>query len=135
MSEAKTWILIGALCGATGVAAGAYGAHGLDEQLADSSSYDFEKQKSDWETAARYHLIHAVAVVAVGLASARFYSRWLAVAGGLFVAGTLLFSGTLYFIVLTSTTGLGHAVMVGGLAYLAGWLSLAVAAVRGCECK
>jgi uncharacterized membrane protein YgdD (TMEM256/DUF423 family) len=135
VSAAKAWILVGALCGATGVAAGAYGAHGLEKALEASSDYDFEKRKTDWGTAAHYHLIHAVAIVAIGIASAQFYSRWLPAAAAMFVVGTLLFSGTLYFIVFTSTTGLGHVVMVGGLAYLAGWLSLAIAAVRACECK
>jgi uncharacterized membrane protein YgdD (TMEM256/DUF423 family) len=105
------------------VAAGAFRAHALRERIAVDLLDVFE-------TGARYQIYHALALVAVGLALARFSSPgaqpWLAAAGWLFVAGTVLFSGSLYALARSGTRWLGAITPLGGVAFLLGWLALAV---------
>ncbi len=83
-----------------------------------------------FETAARYQMYHALALVACGLAAPWLRPRLLAWAGGLFVAGILLFSGSLYLLVLTGVRSLGAITPFGGTAWLVGWLLLALACRR-----
>lgn len=111
------WWTISGVAGALGVALGAFGAHGLKNVVSDPALLD------TWETAARYHLIHALALGLVALHPGQ--PRW---AGGLFVAGTLLFSGSLYVLVLTEQRWLGAITPIGGVCFIAGWLVLAFAA-------
>lgn len=108
------WTMIGALFGFAGVAAGAFGAHALKGIYAPDRMEIFE-------TAVRYQLIHALALLAVGPAGAPS-------AGWAFLAGILIFSGSLYLLVLTDTRWLGAVTPIGGLCLLAGWLLLAFAA-------
>ena len=103
--------------------AGAFGAHGLRNRVDPSLLAVFE-------TGARYHLIHALALLAVGLAESRQRSRWYAGAGWLFLGGTLVFSGTLYLMTLTGDRWLGAITPIGGVALIAGWIALAVGASR-----
>ncbi len=116
----RTFFVLGALCALTGVAAGAVGAHGLRGRVAPESLTVFE-------TAVRYQMYHAFALLAVAWASERWPGRRTLAAGWLFFTGTLLFSGSLYLIVLTGLRGLGLLTPLGGVAFLAGWLCLAVA--------
>lgn len=108
------WWRIAGLLGALGVALGAFGAHGLDSRIADPHLLEV------WETAARYHLVHALALVAVAA-----HPRSPALAGGLFVAGIAIFSGSLYCLTLTGLRQLGMITPVGGLCLVAGWIALA----------
>lgn len=103
--------------------AGAFGAHGLRSRVDPSLLAVFE-------TGARYHLIHALALLAVGLAESRQPSRWYTGAGWLFLCGTLVFSGTLYLMTLTGERWLGAITPIGGVALIAGWIALAVGASR-----
>ncbi len=119
----KSWLLAaGAINAALGVAAGAFGAHGLRERLD-------QRMLDAFETGARYHLIHALGIVLCaviatsGLAGAR-------TAGWILLAGIVLFSGSLYLLALTKAP-VGPVTPVGGLAFLVGWIWLAVAAIRG----
>ncbi|MCE9544959.1 MAG: DUF423 domain-containing protein [Planctomycetia bacterium] len=121
--NARTAILIGALLGATGVGAGAIGSHMLANKLAIP-------QREQFETAVRYQLIHALALVAVGALGRGRPSRWLCVAGVTFVGGVLLFSGGLYTYIAAVTVPLPlrfavHLVPVGGVMLIIGWLALA----------
>ena len=116
--RARTFIVVGAILGAIGVAAGAFGAH------AGANSVTPERLKA-FETAARYHQIHAIAILAVGLIGAAWPSSRFKLAGYLFLAGIILFSGSLYVLVLTDTGWLGAVTPVGGLALISGWLILA----------
>ncbi len=104
--------------GFTGVACGALGAHAVkalgDERLAW------------WETAARYHLIHALAV---GLLVAIMPRRAM-LATVLFVAGIVLFSGSLYALALTGELALGMVTPFGGLCFLAGWETVGLGATK-----
>ena len=81
-----------------------------------------------FETAARYQMYHALALLAVGWLAARCPSGVARLAGWLFVGGTVLFSGSLYLLSLTGARWLGAVTPLGGAAFLAGWLALAWAA-------
>lgn len=120
----ERWFATGASLGALGVALGAFGAHGLKSRV-DASGIAI------WETAARYHVIHALALIATAWACDRWPGASANAAGWLFVAGTLLFSGSLYALTLTGVRALGAITPVGGLCFIAGWVCLALAAIRG----
>lgn len=119
----RRWIILGALSAAIAVLTGAFAAHGLRGRL-DASSLAI------WETASRYQMFHALALVAVGMASHWLRGRVLNAAGVCFVLGSLLFCGSLYALVLTGVRGLGAITPLGGVAFIAGWLCLAWAAWR-----
>jgi uncharacterized membrane protein YgdD (TMEM256/DUF423 family) len=121
-SMERTFILIAALAGFTGVALGAFGAHGLRARLTPEMLAVFE-------TGVRYHLIHAVAILAVAGLMDRLGGWLITTAGWLFLAGIVLFSGSLYLLALTGVTILGVITPLGGLAFLAGWACLAIAAI------
>jgi uncharacterized membrane protein YgdD (TMEM256/DUF423 family) len=116
----RTFFLLGALSAFVGVAAGAFGAHGLKERLS-------AEMLAVFETGARYQMYHAFALLAAAWAAARWPGAWASAAGWLFVAGTLVFSGSLYALSLTGQRWLGAITPLGGLAFLAGWLCLAAA--------
>jgi uncharacterized membrane protein YgdD (TMEM256/DUF423 family) len=116
------WIALGALNGAIAVAAGAFAAHGLRERL-DARALEV------FETGARYHMYHALAIVVAGVVATSGL-RGAHTAGWLFQAGIVLFSGSLYALALTGTKGLGAITPIGGIAFLAGWLWLAWTAWR-----
>jgi uncharacterized membrane protein YgdD (TMEM256/DUF423 family) len=123
MADARSpWIAIGALNAALAVAAGAFAAHGLRDRL-DARALEV------FETGARYHMYHALALIAAGVVASS--ARGAQVAGWIFQIGIVLFSGSLYALALTGTRGLGAVTPLGGLAFLAGWLWLAWAAWRG----
>ena len=116
----RVFYLIGALSAFVGVAAGAFGAHGLKERLSADMLAVFE-------TGVRYQMYHALALFAAAWAASRWPGAWTGAAGWLFVAGTLVFSGSLYALSLTGVRWLGAVTPIGGLAFLAGWLCLAAA--------
>ena len=128
-SRYRLWLLIGAVSGFLAVALGAFGAHGL-EGLFESQSMsaaDVAKRLEDWETAARYQMYHALALLAVGFVTARRCTWTVNIAGVAMVLGTALFSGCLYAWVLGGPKMLVHFVPLGGTLLLAGWLLLAAA--------
>jgi len=108
---------MGSVLGALAVAAGAFGAHALRGRLDPSAMATFE-------TAVRYHLIHAVAVL-LAAERARAAPKPAGAAGALFVLGILLFSGSLYALAMGSPRWLGAVTPFGGLAFMLGWLLLA----------
>jgi uncharacterized membrane protein YgdD (TMEM256/DUF423 family) len=110
------WIVVAAIFGALAVVLGAFGAHGL-EHSADPD------QVGAWRTASQYHLLHSVALLALGLYAARS-ERSIRTPAALFSAGIVLFSGSIYGLVLTGATWLGPITPLGGVCMLAGWLSL-----------
>ncbi|MEM9568073.1 MAG: DUF423 domain-containing protein [Cyanobacteria bacterium P01_E01_bin.34] len=118
---ARWFVLIGALMGGLSVAAGAFGAHALATLLS-------EKALSSFETGARYQMYHALGLVAVGLTSQTVGgSSLLSAAGILFIGGIIFFSGSLYILSLSGVKLLGAVAPIGGLAFMAGWLCLAIA--------
>ncbi len=119
----RVFFLCGTVSAFVAVAAGAFGAHALRARLGPDLLAVFE-------TAARYQMYHALALIAVAWATTRWDTAPLRTAGWLFVAGTILFSGSLYLLALTGVRGLGAVTPFGGLCFLAGWLLLAVGAWR-----
>ncbi len=117
----RTFTAVAALFGFLGVALGAFGAHALRASL---DPRDLEI----FETAVRYQLVHAVALLGVAWAWTRWPGTATVTAGWLFVAGILIFSGSLYALVLTGQRWMGAITPVGGVAFLAGWLALGWAA-------
>lgn len=117
----RTFIFIGALMGFLGVGLGAFGAHGLKARISPDMLAVFE-------TGVRYQMYHALALLVVGLLMPRLEGRAVVVAGWSFTAGILIFSGSLYALALTGVTTLGAITPIGGVAFLAGWVALALAA-------
>lgn len=117
----KTLMFVGALLGGVGVGIGAFGAHGLRGRLSPEMLGVFE-------TGVRYHLYHALAILAAAALMSRLESRGVIVAGWSFAAGIVIFSGSLYALALTGITTLGAITPIGGVAFLIGWIALAVAA-------
>jgi uncharacterized membrane protein YgdD (TMEM256/DUF423 family) len=118
----RTFLLIGALAAFIGVALGAFGAHGLRSRLSADMLAVFE-------TGVRYQMYHALAILIVALAAARLDGWLIRAAGWLFTGGIVLFSGSLYALALSGITVLGAVTPIGGLAFLAGWACLALAAL------
>ncbi len=108
------WLRVGAVFMAIGVAAGAFGAHGLSGRVP-------EDLIEVWKTGARYHLVHGLGLCVLGLLpSPPNLTGWL------FSAGILLFAGSLYAMTLTGHRWLGAITPLGGVAFIAGWIVLAV---------
>jgi uncharacterized membrane protein YgdD (TMEM256/DUF423 family) len=119
----RLFFAIGSLSALLGVAAGAFAAHGLRAHLTPEMLAIFE-------TGVRYHLIHALALLAAAWAATRWPGVAVSLAAWLFVAGTVLFSGSLYLLSLSGVRWLGAITPLGGLAFLGGWAALAWAALR-----
>ena len=119
------WITSGAILAALAVATGAFGAHALQALVS-------EKAIKTWETAVQYHIFHAIALVVCGLLQQHAQPKKLQPAAGFFLMGLLLFSGSLYTMVLLQAVGLtsyrwlGAITPFGGLAFITGWVLLAL---------
>ncbi|MCP3060461.1 Uncharacterized membrane protein YgdD, TMEM256/DUF423 family [Myxococcus fulvus] len=119
----RWWLVLGAVNAFLSVAAGAFGAHGLKSRLSPDLLVIFE-------TGARYHMYHALGLIAVGLLGTLRPAPLLNGAGWAMLVGILLFSGSLYALALSGVRALGAITPLGGLGFLAGWALLAVAAWR-----
>jgi uncharacterized membrane protein YgdD (TMEM256/DUF423 family) len=119
----RLFVMLGALSGALAVAAGAFGAHALRARLEP-------RMLETFETAARYQMYHALALIAVAWVASRWPGSLVNASGWLFVAGTVLFSGSLYALVFTGVRGLGAITPLGGVCFIAAWICLALAAAR-----
>lgn len=121
MSGSRYFATIAALSAFISVAAGAFGAHALRARLGPDLLAAFE-------TGARYQMYHAFGLFVAAWLVSQGPCPWGERAGWAFIAGTLLFSGSLYALALTGIRPLGAITPFGGIAFLAGWLMLAVAA-------
>ncbi|HZE76736.1 MAG TPA: DUF423 domain-containing protein [Gemmatimonadales bacterium] len=119
----RVFFALGSVSGLVAVAAGAFGAHGLRSRLSPDLLAVFE-------TAARYQMYHALALIAVAWATTRWPGSLATWAGWLFTAGTLIFSGSLYALALSGLRWLGAITPLGGVCFLAGWLCLALSVRR-----
>ena len=119
----RTLFIAGSISALIAVAAGAFGAHGLKERISPELLNVFE-------TAARYQMYHALALLGTAWAYAQWHNNLTSWAGWSFIGGTILFSGSLYLMSLTGIKWLGAITPLGGLLFLAGWLLLAVSAWR-----
>jgi uncharacterized membrane protein YgdD (TMEM256/DUF423 family) len=120
----RLFFAIGALSAFVGVAAGAFGAHGLKSRLdADMLAV--------FETGVRYQMYHSFALLAVAWAATRWPGTAVTAAGWCFVAGIVIFSGSLYVLSLAGLRWMGAITPLGGVAFLVGWLLLAWGIRRG----
>jgi uncharacterized membrane protein YgdD (TMEM256/DUF423 family) len=147
MTCPKRWLALGALLSGLSVAAGAFGAHGLDQYFrVKYENEDYEKKAvidgrevvlskrplaekflADVKTGAEYQMYHGLALLAVGILAHWRPARGLNVAGWCFLFGCLSFSGGLYVYTLTNAKVIGMTIVpIGGVLFLAGWTSLAI---------
>lgn len=120
MGGVRIWLALAALNGLMGVAAGAFGAHGVSDP-----------QVKAWlQTGAQYQIAHAVAALACyGLL--RGMVTWAGLAGWLFGFGALIFGGSLYVLAITGVRAMGAITPIGGVLLLAGWAALIWGALAG----
>ncbi|MDR9750789.1 DUF423 domain-containing protein [Pseudomonas sp. SZMC_28357] len=119
----RGFLMLAAFFGFTGVALGAFAAHGLKNRL--SAEY-----LAIFQTGVTYQLVHTLALLGVALLATQIPGRLVTWAGASFVIGILLFSGSLYLLTLTGVSKLGIVTPFGGLAFLIGWFCLGLAAWR-----
>lgn len=116
----RVYAFLGAANAFLAVAAGAFGAHALRDRLEPA-------QLQVFETAARYQLVHALALLFSGAHAGSAPRAGATAASWLFLAGIVVFSGSLYTLALTGVRAWGAVTPVGGLCFMAGWLALALA--------
>jgi uncharacterized membrane protein YgdD (TMEM256/DUF423 family) len=116
----RMFVVLGSFNMLLAVGLGAFGAHGLKSRVS-------AEMLAVWQTAVLYHLVHALGLLLVGLLALHLPVR---AAGWTLLAGIVLFSGSLYLMVLTGIRPLGMVTPLGGVAFLAGWLLLALAALK-----
>nr|WP_180202292.1 MULTISPECIES: DUF423 domain-containing protein [unclassified Pseudomonas]NYU01678.1 DUF423 domain-containing protein [Pseudomonas sp. SbOxS1]WCM51123.1 DUF423 domain-containing protein [Pseudomonas sp. WJP1] len=119
----RGFLMLAAFFGFTGVGLGAFAAHGLKNRL--SAEY-----LAIFHTGVTYQLVHTLALLGVALLATQIPGRLVTWAGASFAIGIVLFSGSLYVLTLTGVSKLGIVTPFGGLAFLAGWLCLGLAAWR-----
>lgn len=124
ISMTRIFLATAAILAGLAVAAGAFAAHALKEQLSDRALAIFE-------TGARYQMYHALALLGVALLLSRAETArgFLSASGIAFIAGIAIFSGSLYALSLTGIKGLGAIAPIGGAAFLLGWGFLFAAAL------
>ncbi|MFC5402190.1 DUF423 domain-containing protein [Cohnella soli] len=117
------YVRIGAIFAMLAVAIGAFGAHMLKDQI---SAEDLDV----YETGVQYHMFHAIGLLVIGLLMDKLPNRRLGEwAGKLLTVGIVLFSGSLYALATSGVKVLGAITPLGGIAFIAGWICVAVAAV------
>ena len=121
---ARWWLLIASIAGFLGVAGGAFGAHALKARLS-------EQMLANVHTGTRYLMVHAVALLIVGVLAGRENVGDLATVGWSFTVGMVIFTGTLWVMALTGQRWLGAITPIGGTALIIGWLAFALAAAKG----
>ncbi|MEL6938209.1 MAG: DUF423 domain-containing protein [Cyanobacteria bacterium J06598_1] len=121
---ARLFLAIASILGALSVAGGAFGAHALKGKLTETALGSFE-------TGVRYQMYHAIALLLVAILIAQYPEvKALVTTGWCFVAGIVLFSGSLYGLSLLGVKALGPVTPLGGVAFIAGWVSLALASAK-----
>jgi len=119
----KLFFICGTISGFLSVAFGAFGAHALKARLAPEMLATFE-------VGARYQMYHAFALLATAWACDKWPGKFATWSGWLFISGTIFFSGSLYILTLTGQRWLGAVTPLGGMAFLAGWICLMLAAFQ-----
>ena len=119
----RGFLMLAAFFGFTGVALGAFAAHGLKSRL--SAEY-----LAIFHTGVTYQLVHTLALLGIALLATQIPGRLITWAGASFAIGILLFSGSLYLLTITGVSKLGIVTPFGGLAFLVGWVCLGLAAWR-----
>ncbi|HEY7897746.1 MAG TPA: DUF423 domain-containing protein [Gemmatimonadaceae bacterium] len=121
---ARLFILLGSVNAALAVILGAFGAHMLKARLSP-------EMLNVYQVGSHYHFYHAIGMLVVGLLAAQLHNDGaVQLSGFLMLAGIVLFSGSLYLLAVTGLTWLGAVAPLGGLAFIAAWVVLAVAVLR-----
>jgi uncharacterized membrane protein YgdD (TMEM256/DUF423 family) len=123
MRAMRLWAVLGAVNAVVAIAAGALGAHALRARLPP-------ERLAVFETAARYHMYHALGLIAVAWLATVRSEALSSRAGWSMLAGIVLFSGSLYALAITGVRTLGAITPFGGLAFMVGWVLFAIAAAR-----
>lgn len=114
------FITIGSLSAALAVALGAFGAHGLKSKVS-------KERLETYQTGVHYQMYHSVGIIIAGILSFFFrVNPFLSWAAWLMLTGIILFSGSLYLLVFTDKSWLGFITPFGGVAFIAGWVILAL---------
>ncbi len=121
--QARSFIATAAILMFIGVAAGAFGAHGLKQMLSAD-------MLAIWQTAVTYQMVHGLGMLALGIMLQQQENTLLRKAAWAMLAGIIIFSGSLYALALTGVRILGAITPIGGVAFLAGWAMLAWATIR-----
>ncbi len=130
----KRFLIFSGIAGALAVALGAMAAHGLESKI-DGVTFTLRNLQV-FETAARYQMYHALALLALAFFTDKFDHKMIHKAGYCFMAGIVLFSGSLYLIStagligLSSIKWLGPITPIGGLFFIAGWILVVVSAIK-----
>ncbi|MBO8172087.1 MAG: DUF423 domain-containing protein [Bacillaceae bacterium] len=120
----KIFVFLGSINAFLAVALGAFGAHALESVLSPD-------MMEVYHTGTYYHMVHALALVLIGILSDRLQgSRLVARSGWLIFLGIILFSGSLYALSMTGVRGLGMITPFGGVSFLIGWILLAVSVFK-----
>ena len=119
----QAYAVTAAVFGLLAVAFGAFGAHALKNLLSVSA-------QGIYGTAVQYQMFHTLALWLAAVPPIHLHPSWQRWACRLFSGGILLFSGSLYSLALSGQTWLGMVTPIGGVAFLAGWVFLALAVVR-----
>ena len=126
----KKFLVVASFFGGLAVALGAFGAHGLE------SITDDEKILHGFQTGVQYQMVHALALLAIGILFEKFPDSWLRWAANSFIAGIILFSGSLYMLTFLKIQDssfvrfIGPVTPLGGLFFIAGWLFLLIAVIK-----
>jgi uncharacterized membrane protein YgdD (TMEM256/DUF423 family) len=121
--DARKTLAIAALLIALATALGAFGAHALKAHLP-------QDKLQVYETAVRYHFLHALGLLAIGVLLRSLDGELLRWAAALVLAGIVLFSGSLYLLTFGAPRLVGILTPVGGLALIAGWILFAATVLR-----
>jgi uncharacterized membrane protein YgdD (TMEM256/DUF423 family) len=131
----KKQLIVGIGFAVLSVILGAFGAHGLEKHI--ESGLMTAKQLNSWETAARYQMYHAFAIIAIGLYSlVAGDSKWIRFSFLFFVTGIVFFSVSLYLIStrdvigLTNWKWLGPVTPLGGISFMLGWICFGWAVLK-----
>lgn len=121
-------VMIAAVLAALGVGIGAFGAHGLRPHFEANPTLE-----PTFDTASRYHLIHALGLFVAAWVTTRWPGRLASAGVWLLLAGLILFSGNLYVLSIFNVRVMGAVAPFGGAALVLGWLCLGLAAWRGSD--
>jgi uncharacterized membrane protein YgdD (TMEM256/DUF423 family) len=120
----RRYMTIGAILSMLGVIIGAFGAHALKDVIG-------EAHLKTYETGVQYHMIHALGILLVAvLTHVVGESPKLLWGARLLLIGIILFSGSLYVLATTGVTQFGYITPLGGLAFIAGWILIAIAGIQ-----
>ncbi len=120
----KSLLITGSVFMALAVIFGAFGAHIVQDLLTPD-------RFAVYQTGVEYHFYHALGLLLLGAVTLSYKAnRWLNYSGYCMVTGIIIFSGSLYLLTLTDTGWLGAVTPIGGIAFILGWIFLAVGVIR-----